>query len=313
MPALSVVVPARNAEATLGRTLEAIATQRFDRDWETIVVDDGSTDATVDIARSVPGVKLLRQQSLGPAVARNRGAEEARGDLLAFTDADCFPTAGWLAAGAAALESADLVQGAVRPDPDAEIGPFDRTLWVVAEVGLYETANLLVRREWFDRVGGFEEWFEPRVGKAMAEDVWFGWRARRAGARTAFSEEALVHHAVFDRDPVGYVDERRRLEHFPAMVAKMPELRDTLCWNGAFLSKRTAAFDLAVAGMAAAGATRSKLPLLAALPYAALSWRRSRSFGRRRAPVVAAVDAAADAVGLGALALGSADARSVLL
>jgi glycosyltransferase involved in cell wall biosynthesis len=308
-----VVVPARNAQATIARTLGAIAAQRFDADWETIVVDDGSTDATVEIARSVPGVRVLRQESLGPAAARNRGAAEARGELLAFTDADCFPTEGWLAAGAAALGSADLVQGAVRPDPGVAIGPFDRTLWVVAEIGLYETANLLVRREWFDRVGGFEEWFEPRVGKAMAEDVWFGWRARRAGARTAFSEDALVHHAVFDRDAAGYIDERRRLEHFPAMVAKMPELRETLCWNGAFLNKRTAAFDLALAGIAAARATRSRLPLLATLPYAAIAWRRARGFGRGRAPAIAAVDVAADAVGLGALAVGSVSARSPLL
>ncbi len=313
MVAVSVVVPARNAAATIGRTLAALAAQDLPGERETIVVDDGSTDDTVAIARSFDGVQVLEQDALGPAAARNNGAAAARGEMLAFTDSDCFPTPGWLAAGVAALAGADLVQGAVRPDPDAAIGPFDRTLWVVGEIGLYETANLFVRRDLFDRLGGFEEWFDPRYGKAMAEDVWFGWRAVRDGARTEFSEAALVHHAVFGRAPAGYIEERRRLEHFPAMVAKMPELRETLCWNRAFLSKRSAAFDLALAGVATAAVRRSPWPLIAAAPYARLAWKRARGFGRRRAPLVAAVDVAADAVGLGALALGSVEAKTPLL
>lgn len=60
---------------------------------------------------------------------------------------------------------------------------------------MYETANLLVTRELFDRIEGFEDWLPARLGKPLAEDVWFGWRARRAGARTAFCSEAIVHHA----------------------------------------------------------------------------------------------------------------------
>jgi hypothetical protein len=118
---------------------------------------------------------------------------------------------------------------------------------------------------------------------------------------------------VFRRNPAGYVGERRRLEHFPAMVAKMPELRETLCWNHVFLNRRTAAFDAAMAGVGAAAATRSKLPLLAALPYALIAARRAREFRRVRAPAVAAVDVAADAVGFGALLTGSVNSRTLLL
>src|SRR5947207_499564 len=105
---VTVVVPARNAEATLGRALDAIASQRLDEPWETIVVDDGSSDGTAGIAEGAPGdVTVLRAGAAGPAAARNRGAEAARGEMLAFTDADCFPAPGWLAAGLRALESAD--------------------------------------------------------------------------------------------------------------------------------------------------------------------------------------------------------------
>src|SRR5205823_9205883 len=126
---VTVVVPARDAEATLGRALDAIASQRLEEPWETIVVDDGSSDGTVAIAERAPGgVTVLRADAAGPAAARNRGADAARGDVLAFTDADCYPEPGWLAAGLRALESADLVQGAVEPDPSVRPMPLDRSI-----------------------------------------------------------------------------------------------------------------------------------------------------------------------------------------
>ena len=105
-------------------------------------------------------------------------------------------------------------------DPGATSGPFDRTVWVVGETGLYECASLFCDRELFDRVGGFEDWLDARLGKPLAEDAWFGWRARRAGARTAFSDAALVHHVVFERDATGFVAERARLVYFPAIAGK---------------------------------------------------------------------------------------------
>ncbi|HMN59432.1 MAG TPA: glycosyltransferase family A protein, partial [Anaerolinea sp.] len=60
-----------------------------------IVVDDGSTDATSAVAES-RGVRVISQSNAGPAAARNRGADLATGEILAFTDADCIPTADWL-------------------------------------------------------------------------------------------------------------------------------------------------------------------------------------------------------------------------
>ena len=308
-----MIVPVRNAEATLARTLEALASQRIDDPYEVIVVDDGSTDRSVEIARAAHGpVKVLEQSALGPAAARNLGVAESGGSLLAFCDADVFPTPGWLRAGLAALASADLVQGRVLPDPSAPLGPFDRTLWVPFEVGLYETANLFVTREMFERTGGFEEWFRPEIGKAMAEDVWFGWKARRAGARTAFAADALAHHAVFRRGGREYVGERRRLVYFPAMAAKMPELRRHFFFGRVFLNRRSAALDAAIAGALLALRRRSPLPLVAALPYARLVLRRSRAFGPRWRKV-AAVDVAADLVSLGSLLKGSVRYRSPLL
>ncbi len=210
---VSVIVPARDAAATIGRTLEALAGQELDGDgrFEVVVVDDGSQDDTVAVARAARGpTRVIRQPALGPAAARNRGVGAATAPLLAFCDADVVPQPGWLAAGVSALAEADLVQGRVLPDPAQPLGPFDRSLWITSQVGLWETANLFATRRAFEAAGGFEEWIAPRRGKALGEDVWFGYRALRAGARPAYCAQALAHHAVFPRGWPEYVAERAR-------------------------------------------------------------------------------------------------------
>src|SRR2546421_156146 len=81
---------------------------------------------------------------------------------------------------------AALVQGRVEPDSDHPPGAFDHTITVRSETLLYETANLFVRREWFDRVAGFKAFIDPADGH-FGEDVVFAWSARRLGARSAFA------------------------------------------------------------------------------------------------------------------------------
>jgi len=314
-PRISVIIPAHDAAATIGRTLKALAYQDVEEPFEVIVVDDASSDDTAAIAEAAavePRV-VRHDRPLGPGPARNTGAEHAVGEFLAFTDADCFPTGSWLREGVAALERADLVQGAVRPDPEAEPQPFDRTVWVVAEVGLYETANLFVRRELFERLGGFEDWLSARIGKPLAEDVWFGWRARRAGARTAFARGALVHHAVFRRGALEAARERMRATYFPDIVEKVPELRDTLLWRRWFLSRRSAELDLAALGALAALIARNPIPLAAALPYGRTVTRSARRWGLRRAPRVALGELLGDAVAAGALLAGTVRRRTPVL
>jgi GT2 family glycosyltransferase len=315
MPGVTVIVPARDAEQTIGRTLAGLEAQRGAGDFEVLVVDDGSRDGTAELARRSPAVsEVLRGDGAGPAQARNAGAARARGDRLAFLDSDCEPTPGWLAAGRDALDAAELVQGEVRPAPGAAPGPFDRTLSVTGAWGLFESANLFLRRETFEEVGGFESWLSPRRGIELGEDVWLGWRVRRAGARTGFCSAALAYHEVFPRQGRAYVAERARLRFFPPMARRIPELREAFLWRRFFLSRRSALFDLALAGAAAAAVRRSPLPLLAAAPYAREAYRHARRAGEiRRVPAVAAADLAADAVGAVALAAGSLRSRSPVL
>jgi teichuronic acid biosynthesis glycosyltransferase TuaG len=87
MPAVSVIIPAYNAEPFLARAIRSVEAQTF-RDFELIVVDDGSGDGTARVARSFPGVQCVRRPHLGAAAARNYGLGEAHGELVAFLDAD---------------------------------------------------------------------------------------------------------------------------------------------------------------------------------------------------------------------------------
>jgi glycosyltransferase involved in cell wall biosynthesis len=83
---VSTIIPAYNAESFLGEALQSALTQAGVT--EVIVVDDGSTDKTAEVARSFPEVRYIHQEHLGISVARNRGAQESRGKYLAFLDAD---------------------------------------------------------------------------------------------------------------------------------------------------------------------------------------------------------------------------------
>jgi hypothetical protein len=233
--------------------------------------------------------------------------------VLAFTDSDCFPTRGWLAAGLARIrDGAELVQGAIHPAPDDRGGPFARRFWVTRDVGLHETANLFVTRRAFHAAGGFERVVDDRDGRPMGEDTWFGWRVRRAGAPYEFAPDLVVEHEVFDRGGREYVRERRRDGHFAELAARMPELRGTLFFGRFFLSRRSAAFDAAVLGAATAALRRSPWPLALGLPYAVLLWRIVAGAGTA-GPRLAAIHLAGDATGFGSLVRGSLRARSPVL
>jgi glycosyltransferase involved in cell wall biosynthesis len=302
----SVIVPARDAAATLPRTLAGVAAQALDGEFETIVVDDASSDATATIAEAA-GARVIRHaEPLGPGRARNAGAAAASGDALAFVDADCVPAPGWLAAGLEALEGAGLAQGRVEPDPEATLGPFDRTLWVTRATGLYESANLFVRRDVFERLGGFDDGLLELTGEHFGEDVIFGWRARRAGIETGFSDAALAHHAVFPRTGGEFVREHARRRLFPHLVKRVPELREAFLYGRVFLDRRTATVTLAIAG---ALTRRPLLAVLAAAPYARTLAADARGAGTG----VALTRAAADAVGLASLVRGSVRARTPVL
>lgn len=109
-PFFSIVIPTYNRPERLANCLKVIALLDYPRDrFEVIVVDDGSKrplDEVVAPFQSEIKIELLRQENAGPAAARNRGAAEAQGEFIAFTDDDCQPTADWLTKFAASFANA---------------------------------------------------------------------------------------------------------------------------------------------------------------------------------------------------------------
>jgi GT2 family glycosyltransferase len=159
-------------------------------------------------------------------------------------------------------------------------------------------------------VGGFRPFIDPAKGH-FGEDLVFGWQVRRAGGRSAFAADAVVHHEVVERPASAWIRERRRLELFPEATAVVPELRSRWFLR-VFLSRRTAKLDLAVVATLVALLLRRPLLLLLVLPYARATFRTDH-WRRRWVVEQNAALLAGDLVGLAALVRGSIKTKRVVL
>ena len=103
-PLVTVVIPCYNQAHFLGEAIESVLSQSY-RNFEVIVVDDGSTDNTSEVASRYEGVRLVRQENRGLSGARNRGMREAKGEYVVFLDADDRLLPGALEAGLRCFEA----------------------------------------------------------------------------------------------------------------------------------------------------------------------------------------------------------------
>jgi len=205
-PSLSVVVPVLNAGDTIGDLLHALAHQAgMPEDTEVIVVDNGSTDGTRDIVRSA-GVTLLEESRRGPSPARNRGSRAARGEVIAYTDADCVPTRRWLAALTHPFVDPAVVMTAGRtlsyqPRTGAQryiaASPM-RTVETSIDRPQFPFAgggNVAIRRRHLLEVGGWAD------DMATAEDVDLCFRLQqRFGIRILYVADAVAFHRDRETD-----------------------------------------------------------------------------------------------------------------
>jgi glycosyltransferase involved in cell wall biosynthesis len=196
---VSVIVPVRDEEAYLGAQLAALADQTYQGKWEVVIVDNGCTDGSMEVARSsVDRLPLLRivdaSAKRGLNYARNVGAAAARGDLLAFCDGDDAATPRWLESLVSAAAGADLIGGSFATEPlnDGETGA------AIAD----ETALALPIAFGFRAYvpgGNCAVWRssarELRWNEDFAfgsSDIEFSWRAQAAGYAMAYAPEAVM-------------------------------------------------------------------------------------------------------------------------
>lgn len=246
---VSVILPVRNRRDLLGATLDGLDCQEF-RDFDVFVIDDGSTDGTVEMvqqrAASRPDLHLVHSGAAGAVGARRLGIAESSGEIIAFIDSDCVPDPQWLLAGVTAIDNgAGLVNGQTLPA--RETYPFERTMCSIDD-GLYPTCNLFIRRELFERFGGFDEQAVDRLGfrltprlkgTGFGEDTLLAWRMRRHGVKCCYVQEAVVGHHVFPPDVRESLSRAMQAGAFPALVREVPELRDMFLYRRYRLGKRS--------------------------------------------------------------------------
>lgn len=312
-PSVSVVIATHGRAALLVELLDALDAQTR-TDVEVLVVDDDSQDETPTVLAE-RGTRSIRVARGGPARAREVGWRAATGLVIAFTDDDCVPTPGWLEALVAPIEQgdADVVQGRTLPRPDQadRAGPWSRTQHVDTENGFYQTCNIAYSRNVLEALDGFHPSF---VGpNTSGEDAELGWRAREAGYRTAFAEDALVHHAVWPSSYWAYLRDRRRWGMVIQVIRYHPQTR-ALAYRRWFYRPSHLRVVAALPVIVAAGLVRwwAPLALLAALFAADLLRTRGRGPVHRRVLHLAQV-LTVDIVEVAVFAASSVRYRTLLL
>jgi glycosyltransferase involved in cell wall biosynthesis len=202
-PDVTFLTPAYQAEDTLRAALEKILAQETERSFEVIVIDDGSTDGSVEIANQVATaddrVRVIAKENGGEASALNAGWREARGAFVAIVEGDVEPAPNWLETCLPTLEAEPEVWA---------VGGFLETpredRWIARLAGYeierkFETkpreakhltsANVVYRREAFEVAGPFDE----RLVNASLDSVFNG-KLSRAGKRLVYEKSARVRH-----------------------------------------------------------------------------------------------------------------------
>jgi GT2 family glycosyltransferase len=191
----SVIVPTHNRRDSLLRLLDSLLAQTLgSRQYEIIVVSDGSSDGTVAAVRELaarhPQIRLLEQSRGGPAAARNRAARAAQGELLAFTDDDCQAEKDWLERLLAPLHDSRIVgvQGRTISTP-AEMTPLTHQMVLERKSDVVPTCNAAYRKSAFQQLLGFDE----RFPYPHNEDVDLAWRLETLGT-IAYAPDAVIVH-----------------------------------------------------------------------------------------------------------------------
>lgn len=214
---LSVIIPCYNEAGTIAGQLEALTIQQWYAPWEIIISDNGSTDETVAIAEQyqekLPNLRIVDSSDRqGAAHARNVGVSAAKGEVLAFCDADDEVASGWVSAMGEALSEYDFVAGkrdyAKLNEPETlAYRPLNQVDKLLTGYPPYlphaSSSNLGIKRSIHEAVNGFDETM------LRVEDTDYCWRVQLAGTKLHFVPKAMIHYRL--RDRIGAIYHQARL------------------------------------------------------------------------------------------------------
>jgi glycosyltransferase involved in cell wall biosynthesis len=190
---VSVIIPVFNREAYLPEAIESVLKQTRPAD-EILVLDDGSTDRSAEVARSYgERLRCVSQANQGIGGARNAGIALTKGDLVAILDSDDLWTENKLERQCAAFEARpelDMVFCRMKQFFSPEVGASERRSFYEEEMPACFASGMLARRKILDEIGPFDT--NLRVGEFIS---WFG-RAQEKGIRSEIVPEVLVHRRV---------------------------------------------------------------------------------------------------------------------
>ena len=238
-PPVSVVVCSYNGGRTLAQCLESLRKIDYP-DYEVILVDDGSTDDTPEIATRFPEVKTIRQQNQGLSAARNVGMQAASGAIIVYTDSDCFAHPNWLTHLVYQLERCGAV-GVGGPN----LTPDDGWLAACVAAAPGQPTHVLESDQIAEHIPGcnmaFYKWaleeingFDP-IYRAAGDDVNICWRLQQAGHWITFAPGAFVWHHRRHNVRAYFKQQRGYGEAEAILSFEHPErfnLRGESMWNG---------------------------------------------------------------------------------
>ncbi len=289
---VSVVIPAYNAATTIGECLAALNKQSLPRsEYEVIVVDDGSTDATADIATCC-GARVVRQANSGPASARNKGIMEAGGAVILFTDSDCVPTPDWIVEMIAPFADPQIagVKGVYRTRQENLTARFTQIEYEdrydhtarCKYVDFIDTYAAAYRRDILVTGSGFDTNFPF----ASVEDQELSFRLASAGHKMVFNPRAVVYH-YHPENWRRYAQRKYRIGYWKTLVLR---LHPSKAWQDSHtpwslkLQMLLAAFSAPLLFLSTwarpavwlLGITLGAF-VVSGLPFTAKAWRRDRA------------------------------------
>ncbi|MFX0020377.1 MAG: glycosyltransferase [Candidatus Hermodarchaeota archaeon] len=190
LQSVSIIIPIKNRGSLLPNLVKNLSNLNYPN-YEIIIVDDCSTDNTKNLLRKYPVKSIVLEKSVGSAEARNIGISEAKNDIIALTDSDCFVSRNWLKDLVPFLNTYDIVGGKVEFCDRAErkLNPSIKIETVInkeSTVNFLNSSNMLFKKDLVKHTGGFLNY--------RIEDLEFSWRALKKGFRLIYVPKGLVIH-----------------------------------------------------------------------------------------------------------------------